>query len=116
MILFPRQSHGTKSIVVNVPDNMVGARVSLVRHHSKAPTGWTDTEDQVTWRLDEFVNDKWVFLGSSTTHGGLTSENGEEHTESWDETPLVHGSGRKLKITIRPHNRPIDTEVSLTWL
>jgi len=115
--LFGRKKYDVASTIVNVPNGASIARISFSRHCTASPTGWNDPKDELTWKVEQFSNNAWILLGSSTTMGGIITEpTGEENTISWDETPLLPGGDRRLRISLRPNGMPVDTEGFIEWL
>src|ERR1700752_1062410 len=103
-------------MIYEVPDSAKQVRIEGKRHTTLKPTNWTSADDYFTWSLEQWREDRWFELGSSTTYGGVIEENGVEQELSFDETPLVAGTGRKIRVLTHSHTNKVDTEVSVSFL
>src|SRR5690242_44863 len=101
MKLVDLKHHSSCETTLDVPDEANAVRIEIARH------SWHSEDDYMTWSIEQ----DGVFRGSSTSRGGQAEEG-----VSWDETPLMPGTNRKLRVSLRAHGEAVLTEVDLTWL
>lgn len=117
MKLLTRQLHTNTVIEVPIPDDATAVRLTFTRTTAAAPTAWTDTEDKLKWRISQLINGQWFDLGESITIGGaMVDPQGAIIPTSWDETPLIDGQKRRLKVVVTALFNPVDTDAELEWL
>lgn len=96
--------------IFSVPDESTHLFFALHRRTAAQPDLWADKADLVTWTLEQRIRGAWVLLGSSSAAGDVhVLPDGAEAPLSWDETSLVYGRNRRVRVTLKAHAGPVDT-------
>jgi hypothetical protein len=96
----------------SVPDNAVLFRFELARIGANA-TFWTSSSQSVSWLIAQ-SNDggtTWIPRGGSTAVGGLFTDHdtASQSLSSFDETPLLPGTSRQMKVSWTASGTPMVT-------